>query len=122
MDFAAVTRSDRTRLPPANDRRSFAGAGLARLDSNGIEIDPRYRTRGRAIEPGFRQRARSGCFEGVASANPKTQSGTAENARSPRLRHKSRKGGRCCRVTGATTAKRNPGNAGAGGEVNQGLG
>src|SRR5438270_6760019 len=94
LDFAAAPGSDRARMPSANDRQSFARAGLARFDSDGIEIDPRYRTRGRAIESGFRQRARPGRFESVASANPEAESGTAENARSPRLRRKSGERGR----------------------------
>src|SRR5207244_6477131 len=136
LDFAAAPGSDRARMPSANDRQSFARAGPARFESDGIEIDPRYRTRGRAIESGFRQRARSGCVESIASTNPKTKNGSAENARSSRLRQGFYCGGRrlACNIlqraagTAATTefvnptiGKRDPRDAGAAREIDQGI-
>src|SRR2546421_3305062 len=137
LDFAAIARSDRTQLPPANDRRPFAGAGSARFNPNGIKIDPRYRARSRTVKSGFRQRARSSGAENVASANPEVASGIAKTARSPRFRQGFYCGGRrlACNIlqraagTAATTefigraaAKSNPGNAGAGREINEGAG
>src|ERR1700716_1561787 len=107
-------------MSPANDRRFVARAGVARLDPDGIEIDPRYRTGGRAIEPGFRQRARFGCTENFAPANPKTESGITKDARAPRLRGESRKGSGRSRIAGPAFAKRNSGDARAGREIGKG--
>src|SRR5207244_744395 len=132
MDIATAARSDRARMPPTNDCRSSARAGPARLDSHRIEVDPRHRTRGRTIEPGFRKRARSGGVKNVAPTNPEIESGAAEVTRSPGLWQGFYCGGRrlACNIlqraagTAATTefvnprsTKRNPGNAGAGRET-----
>ena len=105
-------------LSPANDRRFVAGAGLALLNPRGIEIDPRCRARGRAIESGLGKRARSGCAESFARTNPETESRIQKLL--DRLAfgaNRANEDGSRPELTGATIAKRNPGNAGAGREA-----
>src|SRR5947208_16958222 len=114
-------------MPAANDRGFVAGAGPARLVARLAQIDPRHRASSWALEPSLGQCARSRRAENIVATDTEAESGTAKAARSAGFRRGPCRGSRvgCKFFSGAgdtpatTTAKRNPRNAGFGGEVSE---